>query len=335
MSGYPADRALSPPDLPPYLESACKLGPIVGVPSDEQIAEIHTTIRIANRVIDLQGMCDSALLARLSEHLFSAQMARYRNKYPCSIFSTHIVHTPPALPVHIPVKLEPISGTPSQEEIIKVQDAIRSYQKLIDIPSLFDPQVNAELSQHLFDIQMARSIERCSQAYPTPQSNAPIEPAGSTYPLDEKTSASTNNPGRALDLVDTHQAAPPGTTEQPGQLADTSNQLVERSNQIIEQLTRALERSNQTRDDLVEKVTEMIGGLKTHFERSSSLVGECIKPVEKLGDTMKNINRVLVNVQHAIVRNHKGNTLSAADCLVNEKGNTYRTDDGVSASRVG
>ncbi|KDN40471.1 hypothetical protein RSAG8_08091, partial [Rhizoctonia solani AG-8 WAC10335] len=37
---------------------------------------------------------------------------------------------------------------------------------------------------------------------------------------------------------------------------------------------------------------------------------------------MKNINRVLVGIQHAIVRNYKGNKLTAADCLVNEKGET-------------
>ena len=52
MSGYPADQVLSPPDLPPYLDSVCKLSPIVGVPKDDQVIEIHTTIRVANRVVD-------------------------------------------------------------------------------------------------------------------------------------------------------------------------------------------------------------------------------------------------------------------------------------------
>lgn len=47
--------------------------------------------------------------------------------------------------------------------------------------------------------------------------------------------------------------------------------------------------------------------------------------MEKLGDVLGNINRVLVRIQHAIIRNHKGNTISALDCLVNEKGETPST----------
>ncbi|CUA67626.1 hypothetical protein RSOLAG22IIIB_07482 [Rhizoctonia solani] len=37
---------------------------------------------------------------------------------------------------------------------------------------------------------------------------------------------------------------------------------------------------------------------------------------------MKTVNKVLVGIQHAIIRNHKGNTATAVDCLVNEQGET-------------
>ncbi|KAG8739461.1 hypothetical protein FRC11_000708, partial [Ceratobasidium sp. 423] len=60
-------------------------------------------------------------------------------------------------------------------------------------------------------------------------------------------------------------------------------------------------------------------------ERANQLAEQATKPVEMTADLLKNINKVLVGIQHAIVRttqNHKGNTLCAADCLVNEKGQT-------------
>ena len=52
MSNYPADQVLSPPDLPPYLESVYKLEPIVGVPTDDQVIGIHNVIRVANKVVE-------------------------------------------------------------------------------------------------------------------------------------------------------------------------------------------------------------------------------------------------------------------------------------------
>ncbi|KDN36581.1 hypothetical protein RSAG8_10755, partial [Rhizoctonia solani AG-8 WAC10335] len=310
----------------------------------------------------------------LSPHLFNAQMgkrslpelnirpivsARYRSEYPCSIFPTHTTYTPPALPVHIPVKLEPISGQPSQEEIIRVQNAIRSYQKLTDIPSLFDPKVNAELNQHLFDIQMgelsqdkisiilliarsngARYMERCTHANPVPQSAAPAEPTGSGHPVEpvnEETNRATNNAGRATDVVDAHQTVSSrpnpiirDVIERSNQLAERSNQLIERSNLIAEQLARAVEQSSQ----LTEKVTELFGQLERHFEQSNRLAEASTKPAEKLGDVLKNINGVLVGIQHAIVRNHKGNTSEMVDCLINGKGDTDVTGTDYTFSSI-
>ncbi|KDN36152.1 hypothetical protein RSAG8_11033, partial [Rhizoctonia solani AG-8 WAC10335] len=46
------------------------------------------------------------------------------------------------------------------------------------------------------------------------------------------------------------------------------------------------------------------------------------QPTERLGDILRNINQVLVGIQHAIIRNNKGNTTRALDCLVNDRGGT-------------
>ncbi|KDN46430.1 hypothetical protein RSAG8_04374, partial [Rhizoctonia solani AG-8 WAC10335] len=111
---------------------------------------------------------------KLTDHLFGAQMARYRSKYSLITFPSVSVslflpvitdplwsgqdatYTPPVLPTHISVNLEPISGAPTDDEIIKVQEAFQNYQELRRSPSMFDVHVNMELSQHLFDIQTAR-----------------------------------------------------------------------------------------------------------------------------------------------------------------------------------
>ncbi|CAE6477289.1 unnamed protein product [Rhizoctonia solani] len=344
MSGYPADQVLSPPDLPPYFGSVYKLSTIVGVPSDEQVIEIHTTIRVANRVVDRYGRFCAACSTLVA---FVQRSDGYRSKYPCSMFPTCTTYTPPALPVHILVKLEPISGQPSQEDIIKVQNAIRAYEKLIDIPSLFDPQVSAGLSEHLFDIQMARYIERCNPAGPVPQSTVSAEPTSSdrlVEPVNEETRRATNNAGRATDVVDTRQTAQPipdpifcEAIEQSNQLAGRSNQLIERSNQIAEQLTRVVEQSNQPNEQsskLTEKVTELLERMNQHLEQSNHLAEESTKPVEKLGDVLKNVNKVLVGIQHAIVRNNRNNSSRTVDCLINEKGNTDVTGTELTFSSI-
>ncbi|CAE6403447.1 unnamed protein product [Rhizoctonia solani] len=346
MSNYPPDQVLSPPDLPLYLESVCKLEPILGVPSDDQVIGIHTVIRVANKVVDVQSVGNPALLNRISEHLFNAQMgkySKYRSKYPCSIFPMNVTYTPPKLPVHVSVNLEPISGPPSEEQVTNVQNAIRLYQKLTDVPSLFDPQVNAELSQHLFDIQMASYIHRCGQAVPSPRETTPLDPPTNTHSTEQaskETNTSANNAGRGSDTVEPYQSSQlpldlnlqdaiersNQIAERANQLAERSNQLIERSNLISDQLSQAIERSSPPADqptNLAEKLTELLGRISERFDQSSHPIEAVMKSIEKLGDTLKNINKVLVGIQHAIIRSHKGNTVNAVNCLVNEKGDTF------------
>ncbi|CAE6487971.1 unnamed protein product [Rhizoctonia solani] len=84
-------------------------------------------------------MGDSVLLSRLSEHLFDLQMVLgYHVSGGTQIFtvpnkdSNTPQYAPPTLPVHVAVKLEVVSGIPSEKDIIKVQDAIRAYQQFVN-----------------------------------------------------------------------------------------------------------------------------------------------------------------------------------------------------------
>ncbi|CAE6493346.1 unnamed protein product [Rhizoctonia solani] len=118
-----------PPELPAYLKNVYDLKPIVGVPIDADVIGIHAVIQAANRVSGVPGMHDPGLLMGLADHLFSVQMAEYRSKFSLVIFPSDATYTPPELPAHVSVKLEPVSGTPSDDEMTKAQEALRFYQQ--------------------------------------------------------------------------------------------------------------------------------------------------------------------------------------------------------------
>ncbi|CEL58677.1 hypothetical protein RSOLAG1IB_08741 [Rhizoctonia solani AG-1 IB] len=177
---YPSGQVCYPPELPAYLSNVYDLKPIVGLPSDAEVIGIHAVLYAARKASEIPGMHDPGLLMGLADHLFGAQMARYRSKHSLITFPsdatyspptlpTHLLkdstYAPPPLPVHVAVQLEPITKSPSEEEVIKVQTAIRTYQQFANVPSLFDPHVDMDLSQHLFDIQMTRYTQRARQNY--------------------------------------------------------------------------------------------------------------------------------------------------------------------------
>ncbi|KDN38376.1 hypothetical protein RSAG8_09580, partial [Rhizoctonia solani AG-8 WAC10335] len=325
MSNLLAGQVCSPPEIPNYLKSVCELKSIVGPPKDDEVIRIHAVIRVANQAVNIPGMYDPTLLAELEEHLFDVQMAKYWSKHPCSAFPVNTIYTPPALPAHVSVNLEPISGAPSNEEIIKVQDAIRSYQQFSNVSSLFDPKVNMDLSQHLFDIQMASYIQRAGQnlssrvTYETarPSSAGVAEPANTT-----RTTADTNNAGSGLDVFELHQTTQSSdlreVMERANRLVGHANLLMERSNQLVERSNQLIEQPNPPSEQF-NQITERLNQI---LERSNEIAQQSNKPVERLGEVLGRINKVLVGIQHAIVRNHRGNTADAIDCLVNEKGET-------------
>ncbi|CAE6536409.1 unnamed protein product [Rhizoctonia solani] len=331
-----SDEVYSPPELPQHLKHICDLKPIVGAPSDEELVGIHAVIQVANKVIDVHGVGDSALLFRLSEHLFDAQMARYRVKYLGAIFpeARGMTYTPPPLPVHVSIRLEPVSGVPSEHQVIRVQDAIRAYQQFSNVSSMFDPRVNLELSEHLFDIQMAKHMQRVRQSRSSPPScgiprSSILERATA---VTKESDTATNNTGSGADVPELartgrveQDAGILDAVEKSNRLAEQANQLAERANLLIQRSNELMERSNEPVDHsnkLAERFNELVGRLNEQFERSNKHAEELIKPVEKFEDTLRNTNRVLSRIQHAIIRSNKGNTVSALDCLTNEKGET-------------
>ncbi|KAL5632032.1 hypothetical protein ACGC1H_000154 [Rhizoctonia solani] len=259
---YPPGLVCYPPELPVSFRNIHDLKPIVGVPSDGEVIGIHTVMHVASKVSGVPGMHDPKFFMQLADHLFNVQMARYRSKYSLVTFPSDATYTPPALPTHISVNLEPVSGAPSDDEISKVHEAIQTYQELRRIPSLFDGRVNMELSQHLFDLQMARHMQIAgeSQLRPVLQEEAelanPVHSAESAQTSTESIN-NTNNAGTGANNVHTHH------TPQPAPGIDVL-ELMERSNQLAERFNQLLERSNE----LVERCTQPIDQSRSPFPSS-------------------------------------------------------------------
>ncbi|CAE6416690.1 unnamed protein product [Rhizoctonia solani] len=338
---YPSGQLSSPPELPPYLKKVYDLKPVLGIPSDEEVIGIHAVIRVANQVVDVQDMGDPTLLARLSEHLFNVQMAKYWSKYLGGMFPENTMYIPPVLPAHL-IQLAPVAGAPSEQEVIQVQSAIRDHLKYGSSSSMFDLRVDMELSQYLFDIQMARYTQRARQSH---VSSIPPETTslGSTRIIErtadvvDESGTATNNARTGAEAFEldrqvhvvsdssVHDAIERSNrlAEQANQLARRSNQLIERSNQIAERSNQLMERSTQPAEQsnrLAKKFNEFFEKFNEHLEVSNQLAAESANYAERIGDVLENINRVLVKVQHAIIRMHKGDTKFAVDCLVNENG---------------
>ncbi|CAE7167738.1 unnamed protein product, partial [Rhizoctonia solani] len=386
---YPPGQVCYPPELPAHLKDVPELKPIKGVPSDDEVIKVHAVINVANRIVGIPGLHDPTFFMKLADHLFNIQMARYRSRYSLVTFPSDAVYTPPALPAHITIDLEPVSGAPSDDQLTKVQDAIQTYQEFKRVPSMFDARINMELSQHLFDLQMARHMRMASEIQSSPISEATTEPESLAQTTGHPPSPqiSSNNKGSGEDTGAAPRASQPasdtdvhestdqsnpssGQSSQPvnqpcshvlaerfnqvlerlvqivgqsSQQAERSHQFAERFNQLFERLDQLLEQSSQPAhraNELAERSNELAERLNQLSERSNTLTEQVNKPVQKLGDILQNINRVLVGIQHAIVRNHKGNKVDAINCLVNEKGElpglmhtAHRSTVGVFGSR--
>ncbi|KAH7335860.1 hypothetical protein B0J17DRAFT_56585 [Rhizoctonia solani] len=74
--------------------------------------------------------------------------------------------------------------------------------------------------------------------------------------------------------------------------------MAERANELAERAIQPTQQSNT----LVEKFATLFGRLNEHFDQSNRIADQSMKRVKKLEDVLGNINRVLVGIQHAIVR---------------------------------
>ncbi|KAJ1302473.1 hypothetical protein OPQ81_002791 [Rhizoctonia solani] len=151
------ENIYNPPMLPTHLVTTYNLKPIVGHPKDEDIKLIHAAITAVNAEAQVPRLYNPDLLLQLSQHLFSVQMAIYKKDYPQFLSPADNTYVPPSLPAHIP-ELEPVGGSPSNEQLKAAQQAVRAADNLSTSP-LFDPDLNMKLSQHLFNLQFARYIQ--------------------------------------------------------------------------------------------------------------------------------------------------------------------------------
>ncbi|CAE6515487.1 unnamed protein product [Rhizoctonia solani] len=276
LGWYPPGQVCYPPELPASLRGIHDLKPIVGVPSDDEVISIQSVMHVASRVSGIPGMHDPKFFMQLADHLFDVQMARYRSKYSLITFPSDATYRPPTLPTHISVNLEPVSGAPSDDEMSKVHEAIQTYQELRRIPSLFDARVNMELSQHLFDLQMARHMRIASEGQPRPVLQEAAVLAGPLYSVESAPTSSrepinvTNNAGTGVNTVGAHHIpyTVPGIDvrelmERSNQLAERCNQLLERSTELVGRYTQPAEQSqsptlSEQFNQVLERLTVLV-----------------------------------------------------------------------------
>ncbi|CAE6460200.1 unnamed protein product [Rhizoctonia solani] len=255
----------TPPTLPSHLANIYALNPIVGHPSNGEIKAIHAAIRAVNAEAYIPHLYNPDLSLELSQHLFNVQLAVHRGAYPLSILPGEHTYTPPTLPAHIPIPLEPITGTPTKEQVKAVQSALRVAESQGSSP-LFDADLNMDLSQHLFNLQFARYIQsstlgqfasgsqepqRLTDNTQGPQSNQP-DPQNNSTDLRTQRSSATQ-PVRIEDNVPERVIRPSVLEEsgrletsistgiaQLGETAGTIKELMSESKGVLENINRVL-----------------------------------------------------------------------------------------------
>ncbi|KAH7335832.1 hypothetical protein B0J17DRAFT_667988 [Rhizoctonia solani] len=203
MSTMDESYALFPPQLPPFLVNVFNLRPILGNPSREEVKLVHEALRALNNFFHTPELRDTDLSTELSQHLFDIQMTCHRQKYPTSLLPNDVVYEPPTLPPFIPVELKSVTGPPSNEEIASAHAALRMSESFVNVPSIFDPDLHVQLSQHLFDIQLARYVQRSivkrmTTVPPAPQNQT----APHTAPRDTEANNSLGIEGSPIATLD-------------------------------------------------------------------------------------------------------------------------------------
>lgn len=258
----------TPPLLPEYLKNVFDLKPIVGTPNDTEMKGIHAVIRVAAHMSQVPSLFNPELSMNLAQHLFDAQMARYRSKYSQSVSPRDNVYTPPVLPSAITVALKPVVGIPSDEEIQSIHAVIYSWEHLKHIPAMFDPDLDMILSQHLFDVQMARYMQRSMHGQFVPKNRQPQLTDESVFAPRPQAVTGHEPPGLAKPIEAMEGASTPlnsGPASIPVHQPNMS-----------------------TCADAMELIT-------AGQEESS-------RQLENIADLLKNINRVLLATQYSVIR---------------------------------
>ncbi|KAF8599498.1 hypothetical protein BDV93DRAFT_526028 [Ceratobasidium sp. AG-I] len=268
-----------PPKLPAYLEDAFELKPVVGVPTDDEVKNIHALIRTVENASQVPALCNPAFSMELAQHLFDVQLARHREKYPINIFPSGVTYTPPALPSHINVSLGPVVGPPSDDEIKSVHTALRTSENLANIPSMFNSDLSMNISQHLFDIQFARHIQRSNEGrYMACESGAGMSgsqdaAANVSPPPAERIRVPMNytpDTESAIELTAVSRPDPPS-------ISPDTNVLLAGTSRVIEQLKANQEQNDRLMTGIQEAlktertaITQMMIKLHNHSARGSN-----------------------------------------------------------------
>ncbi|CUA67642.1 hypothetical protein RSOLAG22IIIB_07500 [Rhizoctonia solani] len=254
---------LVPPQLPPFLASVFNLKPILSDPSREEVKLVHEAIRALNNFPQTSGLRNTDLSMELSQHLFDIQMVCHRQKYPTSALPNDVVYDPPTLPAYIPVELKPVNGPPSNEEVASVHTALRISESFANVPaSIFDPNLHVQLSQHLFDIQLARHIQRSI-----------VKRLASVTSVAQRQTVLPNDPGD----TNANSNTPPSTTSQIVETMETQNPPVDQSGTINQPISR----HNPSASGELRKLSELMIEIR---------------------DTLKSGNRILVGTQNSLAR---------------------------------
>ncbi|KAF8750732.1 hypothetical protein RHS01_09055 [Rhizoctonia solani] len=308
---YPPGQICHPPELPVYLKNVYDLKPIVGVPNDAEVTRIHAVLHAARKLSEVPAMMDPSLLMGLADHLFDVQMGIEANiRLSPFLVATY---SPPNLPDHLSTKLESVSGAPTNEQMIKVQDILLNYQEMRRFPSMFDAHVNMELSQHLFDLQMARHMRMAGESEPILGSEATLKPPVTLLntphtPSKTEEAITTNNIGRGADDIEAHYTIHSVTGAETRDLIERSNKLAERFNQLnqlVELSKQPAQRANELGEqsnNIADRANQLIEQLNQSFGHSNQLSEKANKSLESFAGLLQNINGVLVGIQHAIVR---------------------------------
>ncbi|CAE6395213.1 unnamed protein product [Rhizoctonia solani] len=197
---------------------------------------------------------DPELSAELSQYLFDIQMACHHQKHPVTVLPNEAVYDPPNLPSYVPVELKSVTGPPSNKESSSVHTALRILESFANVPSIFDPDVHAELSQHLFDIQLARHVQRSvmKQFKSTPPTSKPsasheakdASDCSGRHETPETPSLETTGSTEPQPLVVEEPNPPEEVPSRPksGEIGDLSrtNELIVELKESITNMTRVL-----------------------------------------------------------------------------------------------
>ncbi|KAG8705233.1 hypothetical protein FRC08_001764 [Ceratobasidium sp. 394] len=217
-----------------------------------------------------------------------------------------MTHTPPPLPAHIPVELEPVTGPPSNEQIKSVQNALRLSENLANVPSMFDANLSMKLSQHLFNIQFERYLRQVADGdRSAPVATTRVKEVDSNH--SDRGNSDVGDTG-SIDEPPGHFVMQPSTAARP----------------ILEQTQHVLSETQSN-------PTEM---LETGLEDTKQLL-------VRMTSTLENVNRVLIAAQQNMARGlnttryYEYSGLQHNHVLVNEKGEDPRVRDPLHLVKFG